>query len=72
MKFKGEHREKLPEIARALKVNTIVEGSALRVGDKVRITAQLIDAPSDKHLWHDPDELTFHVDHRHGSDPILG
>jgi Tfp pilus assembly protein PilF len=28
-----------------------VEGSVLRVGDKVRITAQLIDAPSDKHLW---------------------
>jgi adenylate cyclase len=51
MKFKGEHREQLPEIAKALNVNTIVEGSVLRVGDKVRITAQLIDAPSDKHLW---------------------
>jgi adenylate cyclase len=51
MKFKGEHREQLPEIAKALHVNTIVEGSVLRVGDKVRITAQLIDAPSDKHLW---------------------
>ena len=53
MKFKGEHREQLPEIAKALDVNTIVEGSVLRVGDKVRITAQLIDAPSDKHLWAD-------------------
>jgi len=53
MKFKGEHREQLPEIATALGVNTIVEGSVLRVGDKVRITAQLIDAPSDKHLWED-------------------
>jgi len=51
MKFKGEHREQLPAIAKALGVNTIVEGSVLRVGDKVRITAQLIDAPSDKHLW---------------------
>src|ERR1700722_10862909 len=51
MKFKGNHREQLPEIAKALNVNTIVEGSVLRVGDKVRITAQLIDAPSDKHLW---------------------
>lgn len=51
MKFKGEHRKELPEIARALNVNTIVEGSVLRVGDKVRITAQLIDARSDKHLW---------------------
>jgi TolB-like protein/Flp pilus assembly protein TadD len=53
MKFKGNHREQLPEIAKALNVNTIVEGSVLRVGDKVRITAQLIDAPSDKHLWAD-------------------
>ena len=53
MKFKGEHRERLPEIAKALNVNTIVEGSVLRVGDKVRITAQLIDAPTDKHLWAD-------------------
>jgi TolB-like protein/class 3 adenylate cyclase/Tfp pilus assembly protein PilF len=51
MKFKGEYREQLPEIAKALNVNTIVEGSVLRVGDKVRITAQLIDAPTDKHLW---------------------
>src|SRR5208283_3101005 len=53
MKFKGEHREQLPEIAKALGVNTIVEGSVLRIGDKVRITAQLIDAPTDKHLWAD-------------------
>jgi adenylate cyclase len=53
MKFKGEHRKQLPEIARALNVNTIVEGSVLRVGDKVRITAQLVDAPTDKHLWAD-------------------
>jgi adenylate cyclase len=51
MKFKGEHREQLPEIAKALNVDTIVEGSVLRVGDQVRISAQLIDAPSDKHLW---------------------
>jgi adenylate cyclase len=53
MKFKGEHREQLPEIAKALNVNTIVEGSVVRVGDKVRITAQLIDAPTDRHLWAD-------------------
>ena len=53
MKFKGQHREQLPEIAKALNVDTIVEGSVLRVGDKVRITAQLIDAPTDKHLWAD-------------------
>ena len=58
MQFKGERREQLPEIAKALGVNTIVEGSVLRVGDKVRITAQLIDAPSDKHLWADSTSAT--------------
>jgi adenylate cyclase len=51
MKFKGEHREQLPEIAKMLDVDAVVEGSVLRVGEKVRITAQLIDAPADKHLW---------------------
>jgi adenylate cyclase len=51
MKFKGEHREQLPEIAKMLNVDAVVEGSVLRVGNRVRITAQLIDAPADKHLW---------------------
>ena len=41
----------LPEIARELNVDTIVEGSVLRSGNRVRITAQLIDAASDRHLW---------------------
>lgn len=43
--------EPLPQIARELNVDAIVEGSVLRSGDKVRITAQLIDARKDKHLW---------------------
>jgi adenylate cyclase len=51
MQFKGEHRKPLPEIAKMLNVDAVIEGSVLRVGDKVRITAQLIDAPNDKHLW---------------------
>ncbi len=51
MQFKGEHRPPTPQIARLLNVDAVVEGSVLRVGDKVRITAQLIDAPADKHLW---------------------
>jgi len=51
MRFKGEHRPPTPEIARLLNVDAVVEGSVLRIGDKVRITAQLIDAPADKHLW---------------------
>ncbi len=43
----------LPVIARELNVDAIVEGSVLRVGDRVRITAQLIQASSDEHLWSD-------------------
>ena len=51
MQYKGEHKETLPEIAKALNVSTVLEGSVMRVGDQVRITVQLIDAPTDKHLW---------------------
>ena len=51
MQFKGKDRPPTPEIARMLNVDAIVEGSVSRSGDKVRITAQLIDARADKHLW---------------------
>ncbi len=51
MQFKGAKRPPTPEIARALNVDAIVEGSVLRAGDRVRITAQLIDARADRHLW---------------------
>jgi TolB-like protein/DNA-binding winged helix-turn-helix (wHTH) protein/Flp pilus assembly protein TadD len=44
-------RKPLPQIARDLNVDAIVEGTVLRSGDQVRITAQLIDAAADKHLW---------------------
>src|ERR1700721_3111139 len=50
MVYKGA-RTPLPQIARELNVDAVVEGTVLRSGDQVRITAQLIDAPSDKHLW---------------------
>jgi serine/threonine protein kinase/TolB-like protein/Flp pilus assembly protein TadD len=50
MQYKGA-RTPLPEIARALKVDAVVEGSVLRFGDRVRITAQLIEAATDRHLW---------------------
>jgi len=50
MRYKTE-QPALPEIARALGVDLIVEGSILQAGDQVRITAQLIDAVSDEHLW---------------------
>jgi adenylate cyclase len=51
MQYKGVHRPPAPEMARALNVDGLIEGSVLRIGDRVRITAQLIDAPVDKHLW---------------------
>ncbi len=51
MQYAGRNRPPTPEIARALNVDAIVEGSVTRAGDKVRITAQLIDARADRHLW---------------------
>ena len=50
MAYKGA-RKPLPQIARELNVDAVVEGSVLRSGDQVRITAQLIEASTDKHLW---------------------
>ena len=44
-------REPLPQIARELHVDAVVEGPVLRSRDQVRITAQLIEAATDKHLW---------------------
>ena len=50
MHFKGT-RKTLPEIARELHVDAIVEGSVLRDGNHLRVTAELIHAASDTHLW---------------------
>ncbi len=50
MRYKGEAKP-LPEIARELGVQAVVEGSVLRAGDRVRVTAQLIDATTDEHIW---------------------
>src|SRR5437868_5096718 len=50
MLYKGV-RKPLREIARELEVDAIVEGTVLRAGRRVRITAQLIDAPKEMHLW---------------------
>jgi TolB-like protein/DNA-binding winged helix-turn-helix (wHTH) protein len=44
-------RKPLPQIACELNVDAVVEGTVLRSGDQVRITAQLIEAATDKHLW---------------------
>jgi serine/threonine-protein kinase len=51
MQFKGKDRPSTPEIGRRLNVDAVIEGSVSRSGERVRITAQLIDAREDKHLW---------------------
>ena len=50
MQYKGV-RKPLPQIARELNVDAVVEGTVLRSGGQVRITAQLIQASDDRHLW---------------------
>ena len=50
MHYKGT-RKSLPEIARELNVNAVVEGSVARSGNRVRISAQLVDAANDQNLW---------------------
>jgi serine/threonine protein kinase/TolB-like protein len=50
MQFKGS-KKPLREIAAVLGVEGVIEGSVLRAGERVRITAQLINAATDTHLW---------------------
>src|SRR5437879_13299332 len=50
MAYKGA-RKPLAQIARELNVDAVVEGTVFRSGNRVRITAQLIEAAEDKHLW---------------------
>jgi TolB-like protein/DNA-binding winged helix-turn-helix (wHTH) protein len=50
MRYKGA-KKALPEIARELRVDAIVEGSVIRSGQRVRVTAQLVQASTDQHLW---------------------
>jgi TolB-like protein/tetratricopeptide (TPR) repeat protein len=50
MRYRGA-RKPLPEIARELGVDALLEGTVIRDGERVRITAQLIDGRTDRHLW---------------------
>jgi TolB-like protein len=50
MHYKGTQKT-VPEIAKELGVDALIEGSVQRAGSRVRITAQLIHAPADRHLW---------------------
>jgi TolB-like protein/DNA-binding winged helix-turn-helix (wHTH) protein/Tfp pilus assembly protein PilF len=52
MAYKGTHKP-LSEIARELRVDAVVEGTVLRAGDRVRITAELVQVSTDHHLWAD-------------------
>lgn len=52
MRFKGT-RLSLPEIARMLGVDAVVEGSVIRQGSRIRVHAQLIRGATDEHLWAD-------------------
>src|SRR5207253_6492742 len=51
MKYKTGPERNLREIAKALGISHVVEGSVQRVGGRIRVSAQLIDARTDNHLW---------------------
>jgi TolB-like protein/Tfp pilus assembly protein PilF len=50
MQYQGEKKKPVPQIGRELNVDALMEGSVLRSGNRVRIVAQLIFAPTDQHL----------------------
>jgi TolB-like protein/DNA-binding winged helix-turn-helix (wHTH) protein/Flp pilus assembly protein TadD len=50
MRFKDTHLS-VPEIARTLRVDAIVEGSVIREGSRIRVSAQLIRGATDEHFW---------------------
>jgi TolB-like protein/DNA-binding winged helix-turn-helix (wHTH) protein/Tfp pilus assembly protein PilF len=52
MAYKGTHKP-LPQIANELNVDAVVEGTVMRVGNRVRITAELVQVSTDHHLWAD-------------------
>ena len=59
MHYKSTEKS-LPEIAKELNVDTIVEGSVLREEKRIQVTIQLIDAPTDTHLWAGTFEREIH------------
>lgn len=58
IQYKGA-RKSLPQIAQELRVDAVIEGSVLRSGERVRVTAQLIHAASDQHVWAESYERDF-------------
>ena len=57
--FKGQEALGIPLIAEKMKVRHVLEGSVRKSGDRVRITAQLIDANTDQHLWSETYDRTL-------------
>ncbi len=51
LRFRGPGSRSLPDIARQLEVDAVIEGSVFRAGDSVRVAIQLIDSRTDQHLW---------------------
>src|SRR3989449_10601499 len=58
LRYRGGQKS-IPDIARELHVDLVVEGSVVREGQRVRITAQLIRAPTDEHVWANSFERDF-------------
>jgi serine/threonine protein kinase/tetratricopeptide (TPR) repeat protein len=58
MQYKGKEKS-LPDIARELNVKAVVEGSVLSHGQRVRISAQLIESKTDRHIWTNSYERDF-------------
>jgi TolB-like protein/DNA-binding winged helix-turn-helix (wHTH) protein/Flp pilus assembly protein TadD len=59
MEYKGT-RKHLPQIARELGVDGILEGSVIRENDQMRVTVQLLDGPNDRHIWSESYERPLH------------
>ena len=59
IQFRSQQSMGIPAIAGALKVRHVLEGSVRRAGDRIRITAQLIDASRDAHLWSETFDRTI-------------
>jgi TolB-like protein/DNA-binding winged helix-turn-helix (wHTH) protein/Tfp pilus assembly protein PilF len=59
MEYKGT-RKHLPQIARELGADAILEGSIIREDDQVRVTVQLLDGPNDRHIWSESYQRPLH------------
>ncbi len=75
MQYKGGSARNLREIGRQLGVAHVVQGSVQRVGNRVRVNAQLLDARNDQHLWgetYDPSDVNAFDLYTRAKDLLLG